>query len=76
MAFIYKITNKVNGKIYIGKTEKSIELRFKEHCREFTKARSKDRPLYRAFNKYGVENFSIELVEITELPEKKRDILD
>lgn len=71
MAFIYKITNKINGKIYIGKTEKSIELRFKEHCAEFTKARSKDRPLYRAFNKYGVENFSIELVEITELPEER-----
>jgi len=71
MAFIYKITNKINGKIYIGKTEKSIERRFKEHCAEFAKARSKDRPLYRAFNKYGIENFSIELIEITDIPEER-----
>ena len=34
MAYIYKITNDVNGKIYIGKTYNSIEKRFKEHCRE------------------------------------------
>lgn len=27
MAYIYKITNDVNGKIYIGKTEFSIEKR-------------------------------------------------
>ena len=32
MAYIYKITNNVNGKIYIGKTEHSVEKRFKEHC--------------------------------------------
>lgn len=29
MAYIYQITNDVNGKIYIGKTEHSIEKRFK-----------------------------------------------
>lgn len=30
--FIYKITNNVNSKKYIGKTLLSIEERFKEHC--------------------------------------------
>ena len=35
MAFIYKITNDINQKIYIGKTERSIEERFKEHCRAY-----------------------------------------
>ena len=34
MAFIYKITNDVNQKVYIGKTERSIEERFKEHCKD------------------------------------------
>ena len=29
VAYIYKITNKINQKIYIGKTETSIEKRFK-----------------------------------------------
>ena len=31
MAYIYQITNDINGKIYIGKTERTIEERFKEH---------------------------------------------
>ena len=29
--FIYKITNDINDKVYIGKTLSSIESRFKEH---------------------------------------------
>lgn len=32
MAYIYKITNDINQKVYVGKTEFSIEKRFKEHC--------------------------------------------
>lgn len=63
MGFIYKITNKVNGKCYIGKTEKSVEQRFKEHISDSKKERCKNRPLYRAMNKYGVDNFTIELIE-------------
>ena len=38
--FIYKITNKVNNKIYIGKTMTSIEKRFQEHIRESRKKKS------------------------------------
>lgn len=63
MAYIYKITNKVNNKVYIGQTTDTIENRFKEHIAESTRSRSVDRPLYRAFLKYGIENFSIEVVE-------------
>ena len=34
MAFIYVITNDINGKQYVGKTNhSSIEERFKEHCK-------------------------------------------
>lgn len=69
MAFIYKITNNTNSKLYIGKTEKPIANRFAEHARESTKLRCKNRPLYRAFNKYGLENFSLELIEETNEPE-------
>jgi hypothetical protein len=29
MAYIYKIENDINGKVYIGKTELTIEKRFK-----------------------------------------------
>ena len=71
MAYIYQITNKVNGKIYIGKTEFSIEKRFKEHCQDAFKERNKNRPLYRAMRKYGIENFEISLLEETNNPEEK-----
>ena len=63
MSFIYKITNNVNNKVYIGKTAFSIEKRFKEHCRDAFKERQEKRPLYAAMRKYGIENFSIEIIE-------------
>ena len=54
---IYKITNKINGKIYIGMTTRSINKRFSEH-----KAKSKkfNKPLYTDMRKFGTYNFEIE----------------
>ena len=63
MAYIYKIINDVNNKIYIGKTNFSIERRWQEHCNEYPKSRVDARPLYRAIRKYGIEHFHIEQVE-------------
>ena len=71
MAYIYQITNDINGKIYIGKTEFSIEKRFKEHCADAFKDRNEKRPLYAAMRKYGVEHFHIELIEETDNPEER-----
>ena len=71
MAYIYQITNDVNGKIYIGKTEFSIEKRFKEHCRDRNRRNLENRPLYRAMNKYGIEHFHIKLLEETDNPEER-----
>lgn len=71
MAFIYKITNDINFLIYIGKTERNIEERFKEHCREYRKKRCEKRPLYAAMKKYGTEHFHVELVEETDSPEER-----
>ena len=65
MGYIYKITNTINQKVYIGKTERTIEQRFKEHCEEAFRERGETRPLYRAMRKYGIEAFSIELLEET-----------
>lgn len=61
--YIYKITNLINQKAYVGKTINSIEERWKEHKKEAMRQRAENRPLYKALNKYGVENFSVELVE-------------
>lgn len=63
MAYIYKITNDINNKIYIGKTLLSIQERFKEHCRDYKREKNEKRPLYNAMNKYGIKHFSIEKIE-------------
>ena len=58
MGFIYKITNKVNNKVYIGQTSRSLEIRWREH-----KSRAGcyyTSHLYSAMNKYGVDNFIFE----------------
>ena len=71
MAYIYQITNDINGKIYIGKTERSVEERWQEHQRSRDKESCKNRPLYRAMNKYGIEHFHIETLEETNNPEER-----
>ncbi|MFA6711185.1 MAG: GIY-YIG nuclease family protein [Candidatus Caldatribacteriota bacterium] len=63
--------NLVNGKMYIGKTESNIEKRFQEHIKDSKRERCKDRPLYRAINKYGIENFKIELLEESDNSEER-----
>lgn len=71
MAYIYQIINDVNNKVYIGKTEFSIEKRFKEHCSDAFRERNEKRPLYAAMRKYGIEHFHIELIEETDNPEER-----
>ena len=61
--FIYKITNDVNDKVYIGKTLSSIEKRFHEHKKDSVRVNAENRPLYRAMSKYGCDHFQIELIE-------------
>lgn len=70
MGYIYKITNSINGKIYIGMSEgNDIESRWKEHLSNYRTAwKRTKRPLYEAMNKYGVENFTYEIIEETENP--------
>lgn len=63
MAYIYIIKNDINNKVYIGKTNFSIEKRWKEHLRDSNKRRCEKRPLYNALNKYGADHFTIEIVE-------------
>lgn len=54
---IYKITNLINGKIYIGQTVRELEERIGEHKRK------RNSLVGKAIKKYGEENFSIEVVD-------------
>ena len=75
MPYIYKITNMVNQKIYIGKTLFTIEKRFKQHMNEYLKREKEHRPLYSAIKKYGIESFEICILEecsVSELSERER----
>jgi group I intron endonuclease len=69
MAYIYEITNDINNKKYIGKTEGTIEKRFQEHCRDAFRRRCEKRPLYAAMRKYGIEHFHVALLEETTDPD-------
>ena len=60
--YIYKITNKVNGKVYIGQSIRPIEQRFLRHINDAVN-NILDTHFARAIRKYGKENFYIELVE-------------
>ena len=63
MSYIYVITNNINGKQYVGKTNFSLQKRFQEHINDSKRSTKEHRPLYNAFNKYGIENFSIKVLE-------------
>ena len=63
MGFIYKITNQVNGKVYIGQTIKTVEKRFQQHKNNSNKPYFSQLVLYKAFNKYGIDAFTCETVE-------------
>lgn len=71
MGFIYKITNKLNNKIYIGQTIKTVSKRFQQHKNNSNKDYFSQIVLYKAFNKYGIENFTCETLE--EVPNDKLD---
>ena len=57
MAKVYLLTNKINSKIYIGATERTLEERLLDH--KDKAKRIANTLLYRAINKYGIENFEI-----------------
>ena len=58
---IYKITNNTTKHSYVGKTTRTLEVRWKQHIRD-SKNPKKDTVLGRAIKKHGSHNFTIEII--------------
>lgn len=56
---IYKITNLMNNKIYIGQTTQTLKERMRAHLKDYKRNLPIDVDLY----KYGIENFKVEVID-------------
>lgn len=58
--YIYKIQNKINNKVYIGKTI-NYQARWRDHI-----TRERDTAIHQAISKYGSDNFDFSVIEFTD----------
>jgi len=75
---IYKITNKQNGKVYIG-SSKNIEARWYSHIWGLRKDLHRNAKLQRSWNKHGESEFLFEIlaeVEESRLFEVEQEFID
>ena len=56
MYIIYKITNRINNKSYIGQTNQELDKRIMQHIRNASK-------IGETIIKYGIENFDIDIID-------------
>jgi len=61
-AKIYKITNDINDKVYVGQTWRELKVRYRAHCTSSNKDSNRTSPILLAIQKYGKEHFKIELL--------------
>ena len=62
---IYKVTNKINGKIYIGQTTRPLNQRMSEHL-----ANGRTSYFDRALRKYGIQSFDVDVIDNAETKEE------
>ena len=62
MPCIYKITNCVNGKCYVGQTKRKLSIRWNQHLNSGKNTKS-NQAIHKAMRKYGVECFLIEVLQ-------------
>ena len=72
---IYKATNTINNKVYIGQTVNTLEYRANQHLRETKSKKRHNTYFHNAIKKYGFDNFYFEEIDragsIDELNEKE-----
>ncbi len=68
---IYKISNLVSGRVYVGQTKERFQRRYWLHQWELRNGCHDNKYLQNAWNKYGEDNFTFEVIEI--LPREEID---
>ena len=68
---IYKIENLINHKCYIGQSN-DVSNRLSQHRSETYRKYNINKTLYKAIEKYGIDNFTFEIIEC-DLPNNKLD---
>lgn len=71
--FIYRLTNQINNKVYIGLTKKKPKYRLAEHVKSAEKGSGWF--IHAAIRKYGIENFSFEVIYQI-ITQDKKDLID
>ena len=73
MNTIYKLTNKINGKPYVGQTIMVVEKRWEKYIGLHCKAQPK---LYNALKKYGPDNFTFEVIDTSAIDQHQLNDLE
>lgn len=63
MAIIYKITNLINNKVYIGQTVRPLQRRWNQHIIDAQNHKNEKNHFHSAIRKYGKQNFKAEVIE-------------
>lgn len=67
---VYKATNTINSKVYVGQTVRTLNQRVSEHKHNAKYKKKEFSHLYSAINKYGWESFEWEILEVCANKEK------
>lgn len=69
---VYKLTNSVNGKAYVGITARSLDTRWLEHCARARQGARTESRLYSALRKYGLDVFIREVIGTCDTEDEAR----
>ena len=72
---VYKITNKINGRIYIG-SAKEFKRRYNQHRIGLIKKKHSNKFLQADFDKCGEDAFVFEVIEVVEGPQENRLLVE
>jgi group I intron endonuclease len=73
MKLVYKLTNTLNNKCYIGITNRTLEIRWCEH-KQRANQNNRNSRLYAAIRKYGEDSFTKEVICFAESDDELRDL--